>query len=178
MTLILTDRAVMVPLSQFSVPDEEQINTFISWLNDDKVVAFSEQRHATHTADTQKAYWGKILYESKRYWLLKTKTNGKSKLIGAASADFDENNQTSNASILIGDQEYWGKGYGTEIFSAVVENERLSGMKKVEAGMLSTNIPMIKVCLACGMQQEALIPAHFKVGNVRVGKTMMGVTFE
>ena len=172
--MILTSRLVLVPISYFSFPRPEQVETFVGWLNDPEVVKYSEQRHYEHSVDSQESYWTRIQDEPKRYWFIKNKNDGPSDVIGAISADYDEDNLTSNISIMIGDRNYWGKGFGKEAFGAVIENEKAIGMEKVEAGMMVTNAPMIRTCLACGMQRDAIVLDHFKVGEERIGMILMG----
>jgi len=174
--MILTSNLVLVPLSQFSIPNEEQVGVFVGWLNDDEVVKYSEQRHYEHSRESQMRFWTETIDEPRRYWFLKTKNGEKSQIIGAASAEYDEDNLVSNISILIGDKNYWGKGLGKEAYGAVIENERLHGMKRVVAGMMETNEPMIRTCLACGMAREAVIPDMFKVEDTRVALVLMGLT--
>tara|TARA_R110000868_G_scaffold5117_4_gene31640 strand:- start:925 stop:1452 length:528 start_codon:yes stop_codon:yes gene_type:complete len=175
--MILTNNLVLVPLSQFSIPEKPQVQEFVGWLNDPEVVKYSEHRHHEHSDESQMDYWECVLDEPTRYLFIKTKNGGKTKIIGAASATYEEDNLISNISILIGDKTCWGKGYGKEVFAAMIENERLHGMEKVTAGMMETNEAMIRTALACGMTREAVIPGYFKVEDTRIPLVLMGLAF-
>ena len=174
--MILTNNLVLVPLSLFSIPEKPQIETFVGWLNDPEVVKYSENRHLEHSFESQMEYWSELEAEPVRYFFIKTKQGGKSAIIGCASANYDDFNLSSDISIMIGDKNYWKKGLGKEAFGAMIENERLHGIKRVTAGMMDSNISMIRTALACGMKTEAVIPDSFKVGDTRVPLVVMGIS--
>ncbi len=175
--MILTENLILVPLSQFSIPDRGQTKQFVAWLNDPLVVRYSEHRHYEHTPESQLNYWNKVISEPRRYWFIRLKgqEGGKPATIGSIEARFDEFNLTSNIGMMIGDRTCWGKGYGKEAFAAVIENERLHTAQKVEAGMMATNEPMRRTCLACGMREEAVIEGHFLAGTDRISLILMGM---
>lgn len=153
---------LMSPRLWMDEPDMTDAELFAGWLNDPEVVRYSENRHKQHTPESQRYYW--TFEKPSLYYVIHVqKPEGP---IGAISADIDKNNGLANVSIMIGDKSAWGKGFGFEAWECfcnylIVEK----GIRKLEAGCMSTNITMINICLKYGMRPEAQIPAHFVAPN-------------
>jgi RimJ/RimL family protein N-acetyltransferase len=60
---------------------------------------------------------------------------------------------TAFMGILIGDQDYWGKGVGTEVTN-LINNFAFDvlGMKEIHLGVISENKPAIRVYEKCGYE--------------------------
>lgn len=57
----------------------------------------------------------------------------------------DVNNEIVDISIMLGEKEYWGKGYGSEAFIGVVNFLKELRIHKITAGTIETNNAMIKI---------------------------------
>jgi|SRR5882672_2205423 len=156
---ILCERLTLVPYLAGHVTDEH-----VAWLNDPEVVKYSEQRHKKHTLESQHAYVNKMNHsEETKIWaiLCSTKPNSEGSTIGTITAYIDQHNKVAEVGIMIGDKASWGKGYGTEAFKAVCDWLAAKGMRKIEAGLMSSNLAMQKVCLNSGMVLEGEKADHF-----------------
>lgn len=154
-------------MNDWAATDEILFQT-ARWLNDHEVVRFSEQRHYHHTALTQWDYM-RNLPGNVVYWGIYT---GKD-MIGTMRADVDWHNGVANLGILIGAKDHWGKGYGKEAWGAAINHLR-GPFRKIEAGMMAANEPMIKTCLACGMKEEARVGGHFLWNGQPMDLVLMG----
>ena len=144
--VIETKRLLIKPFSKNYLTKK-----YISWLNNPKVVRFSEQRHKTHTLQSCQKYLNSFKNSPHYFWAIIVKTPPE-KHIGNLVARVDKFNKTADLSILIGDTTVWGKGYGTEAWRAVV-NFLFNKLKfrKITAGTLAVNKPMLKVMEKSGM---------------------------
>jgi len=140
----------------------------ISWLNDPVVVKYSKQRHTTHNKDTCISYLDSFVNTPNYYWAIEVK-NKEPSHIGSITAFVDYNNSVADIGIMIGDTFEWGKGFGKEAFSIVI-NWMLDEKKihKVTAGTMRTNIGMLKVMMSIGMKEECCIKDYYIVDDSSV----------
>lgn len=165
---IETDRLRLVRYRASMVTDQH-----VAWLNDPEVVKFSEQRHCAHTLETQHDYLNTFPKDS-HIWLIKEQINGAIYHIGTITAYVDIHNKVANMGILIGQKGVWGKGYGTEAWTAVMGWLFESGIFKVEAGFMQTNFGMRKIVNRSRMELEAVVFQHFERMGKREDKILFG----
>lgn len=147
---------------------------FAKWLNDPEIVKYSEQRHEGHTMETQLDYWrsSATVKPNSVYVISLQDTKAP---IGSVAARVDQNNNVANVGIMIGDKSVWGQGYGFEAWECfcnylIIEKN----IRKIEAGTMSLNAPMIRICIKYGMRHEATIQGHFLVNGQPVSEVRYG----
>ena len=124
---------------------------YLSWLNNPKIVRFSEQRHKNHTIKSCQKYLDSFKKTPHFFWAIIVKDKSINH-IGNMLALVDEFNKTADLSILIGETKAWGKGYGTEAWQAVIKFLfKKSKLRKITAGTLAVNKAMLKVMEKSGM---------------------------
>lgn len=161
---ISTKRLILKPYYAGMVTDEH-----VKWLNDPEVVKYSEQRHKRHSLESIHQYVNDLCTTvGSHMWgiyILVGDTLGSvvSKPIGTISAHIDENNQVVNVGIMIGEKSEWGKGYGSEAWSAVCNWLFEQGIRKVEMGCHYENRAMRNLAETCGMSLEGVRHDHFVV---------------
>ncbi len=130
----------------------------ISWLNDKRLMRYSEQRHMEHTLETQHSFLNGFPGES-YVWLIREDDGSGVYDIGTMTAHIDEPNGLANLGILIGVP---GRGYGTTAWKAVMEFlDTLDFIRKIECGTMRQNMAMRCLAMSAGMSVEAFIPNHF-----------------
>ena len=146
--------------------------TEVVWLRDPEVVRYSEQRHKEHTLSTQLRYvtsfkgflWG--IYELRNHIH-----------IGNLSAALDGENNIADVGILIGDKNYWQKGYGLEAWKTAC-SWLLDGdggrIRKLEAGCMANNIGMRRILDKSGFKLEGERLNHFLFESMPVGMVYYG----
>ena len=81
--------------------------------------------------------------------------------------DIDEINRSCHSHVLIGDKDYWGKGYAREALMKAIEymfNER--NMHRIQANVLETNTQSLKMHKKCGYKVDGMLrEAVFKAGR-------------
>lgn len=146
--------------------DDRHLNeTLVGWLNDPEVTRFSEQRHKVHTLASSRTYYESYTGSPNHYWAIMADGS----MIGTITSYVDEFNLVADVGILVGNKEYWGSGYGSEAFRAVVNwLFRSRGMRKVTAGTMDQNSAMIQVMLNSGMHVEGRRERYFLLDGQEV----------
>ena len=138
---------------------------YLSWLNDVEVTQYSELRHTEQDFNTASCYI-KRLYESNNKMLSIIISTGKH--IGNITLRFDNYNFNVAISILIGNKDYWGKGYAKEAINAVLDWLRKdTNMIYITAGTKKFNIPMVKVFKSLGFELDRVGQIFFDSGKRR-----------
>lgn len=145
----------------------DSIPRVVGWLNDKDVMRYSEQRHGSHSIESQKFYIN-LMSEHHKYMEIHYGNS----LIGTISAHIDHPNSVADVGILIGERKVWGKGYGTEAWKAFCDWLLSTGIRKIEAGTMACNIGMIHVFRKTQMHEEGRRSWHFLVGNELVDESM------
>lgn len=144
----------------------------IAWLRDPEVVRFSEQRHQNHTLSTQLRYIGSFIGQS-HLWGIYIASSGEH--IGNLSARHDEPNNISEVGIMIGESKHWRFGFAGEAWRAVCTwLLDAGGVRKLEAGCMRENIPMVKIMKASGFTQEGELLNHFWFDGRPVSMLLFG----
>ena len=152
---IVCERTKFVPFDDRFLTD-----TYVSWLNDPRVVRFSEQRHRHHTRETCRAYWKSFEGSPHHFWAVVLRDDGRH--IGNVTATVDLANRVGEISIMLGETDLWGHGYGAEAWKAACQFLlHKAGMRKVEAGTMATNAGMLGIMRKAGMVEEGRRLRHF-----------------
>lgn len=154
---IITERLKILP-ANYGIG---HIAMHIRWLNDPEVVRYSEQRHVKHTVDSQYKY--AMSFNGTANEHCEIYVDGTP--IGSMTAYIDRHNSVADMGIMIGEKRYWGKGYGKEAWETFMQYLLSNGIRKVEAGCMGANFPMIKICRDSGMIEEGRRRNHFQIGS-------------
>ncbi len=140
---------------------------YISWMNDPVVCFNNRHGEDTYTIDQGQNYICHLKNSSNTIaWALLLKSNHKH--IGNISLnDINWRNSSGEISILIGDQDAWGKGFGEEACGLVREYafERLR-LHRVWLEMTTRNKSMVGIARRLGFTQCGIVKeAMFKLGE-------------
>ena len=134
---------------------------YVSWLNDASTVRFSEQRHRKHTLQSCREYMQSLEASPHYFWAVNIRSSAVEH-IGNVNAYVDDHNSIADVGILIGVSEAQRKGYATEAWLAVCDYLlRVRGMRKVCAGTIAPNLPMLKVMERTGMISDGYRFHHY-----------------
>lgn len=134
---------------------------YVGWLNDPEVVRYSEQRHRTHDVKSCRDYFQSMQSDASLFLAVEMHDPGVGH-VGNISIAFDPANQSADLSIMIGEKRVWGTGLASQAWGAVVD-ELLGNLavRRVTAGTMGINLPMIKLMERSGMEIDAVWPRHF-----------------
>jgi ribosomal-protein-alanine N-acetyltransferase len=90
--------------------------------------------------------------------------------IGNLSVVIDRPNSSADLSIMIGERWAWGRGYASVAWAAII-NYLLGEMnlRRVTAGTMEVNEPMIRLMKRSGMHFDGVRPRHFLWQGREVG---------
>ncbi len=152
---LITSRLIIKPFSARHVT-----NRYASWLNDQQLMRFSEQRHVNHSLESCRDYFLSFSGTPHFFWAMEERSNNNH--IGNINAYVDLENKLADIGIVIGEKEARGKGYGCEAWQAVMDflfqHEKI---RKISAGMMAENIPMRNLAHAAGMVEDGVRRRHF-----------------
>lgn len=147
-------------------------NRQVRWLNTLEVVKFSEQRHLTHSLETQAVHIS--MFFGFLWKIYDVKSDGH---IGNISAKMDKPNNVYEVGILIGESGYWARGFGKEAWEAVCNwllDKDAGGVRKLEAGCMANNVAMLRILAHSGFIYEGERLNHFLFNGQPVGMKLFG----
>ena len=132
--------------------------TYVDWLNDKELMKYSEQRHYIHSRESCMEYLRSFEGTSNLlYAVLDSKTH---QHVGNINAYIDSFNSTADIGVLVG---VTGKGYGFSAWTQMINKLFTSKHKvrKITAGTMSINTPMLRIFKKSGMSYEYTKLRHF-----------------
>lgn len=147
--LIKTGRLELAPFSRRHLTAR-----YVAWLNDPATVRYSEQRHRTHTLDACRAYWKSFEGTPHYFWAIECREPSLGH-VGNLNAYVDVRNGVADLGILIGEPAARGRGLALEAWTAVCDFLfRQAGVRKITAGMMAANQPMVRLARRAGMKRD------------------------
>lgn len=140
-----------VRLTRFTAADITE--DYIGWLNDPVVTRLSNQRFVTHDRVSSERYLA--AFDGSPNLFLSVRRRDDDRAIGTMTAYVSPHHRTADIGILIGDRGAWGGGFGQDAWNTLLTwllGE--GGMRKVTAGTLAINQPMIRIAEQSGMLLE------------------------
>lgn len=147
-------RVVIRNFNRSDITDE-----YISWLNDGEVVKYSGQRFLSHDRASAVRYLDSFAGTRNLFLIITDSVTGES--IGTLTVYRQLNHRVADVGIMIGNRQFWGQGLGLESWMLVISfliNEM--GVRKVTAGTIRSNKPMLAIMENSGMKCEAVLPGQ------------------
>jgi RimJ/RimL family protein N-acetyltransferase len=108
--------------------------------------------------DACRAYLKAMRESQHAFWAVETRDG---RHIGNMTAVIDRNNDVADLSIMIGDRSVWGQGYGTSAWLGACNYLMGEGnMRKVRAGTMHVNQPMLTLMKKAGMKEDGVWRRH------------------
>jgi [ribosomal protein S5]-alanine N-acetyltransferase len=132
---------------------------YVSWLNNRQLMQYSEQRHCQHTVESCEDYLQGFKAGDDLFLAIRSHQG---ELLGSVTVYQDRNNSLVDMGILVGAPSAQGIGVGKEAWSSVVEWVFGSiRPRKLTAGCMSVNLPMIRLMESVGMQADGIRKNHY-----------------
>lgn len=127
---------------------------YIGWLNDPSVMMYSRHYGKVHTPYSCKDYLESFQGTGNYFLAIFEKVS--SKQIGTLTIYFSDSHTKADIGIMIGDQEFRGRGYAKDAIESVVNYLRsISPELTMTCGTRVENIQMINLALSCGFFKES-----------------------
>ena len=168
---IKTDRLELLDLSE-----DNFSKRYSDWLNDESINGFLESKYTNHTQASCKEY---IIDSNKKkniilkgIFLLNTGIH-----IGNIRLERDFNHDRAIIGFMLGEKDYWGKGYMSEaldLFLKYILNN--TDIKKIEAGCYESNIGSLRTMQKVGFIVEGFRRESVLYKDRREGLYQLGIT--
>ena len=151
-----------VNLSSFKYYDLRN-KKYISWLKNKKLLKYSNQRFETQNLKKLKNDFYLLKKNKDIFFKILSKKN---EFIGTIIGRIDRNHKTCNLGILIGDSSFKSKGYGLDAWKTAMNYSfRELKLRKVYAGTIISNKPMVKLFIKSKMKFEGKFKKHEIIGK-------------
>lgn len=149
-----TERLILEPLSL-----KHATQKYVNWLNDPEVYKYLETRGG-QTIEKLKSYINHLTKNKVFIWAIIDKVSNIH--IGNIKIDpINEIHKLGEYGILIGDKEYWGKGFAREASEEVLNYFfKNNYLRKINLGVVEKNIEAINLYKKLGFQQEGYLLKH------------------
>ena len=135
--------------------ESDLTSTYLSWLNDQRVVRYSNQRFTKHTYESCLHYLSSFANSCNHFFAIYELETGV--VVGTLTIYQNKAHGTADIGILVGNPAYWGKGIGSDAFRVATQALINCGsVRKITAGTVSENKAMIRVIESAGLKLEAV----------------------
>lgn len=148
----------------------DDYKTSTKWRNDDEIWDNLVGRKYFVSKEYEKKWVEDAIHNNSKDIKLAVCLKENDKLIGYIYLiDIDWFNRKANASILIGEKDCWGNGFGTESIILLIHHAFYNlGMQRISARQLLDNKASIKAFHKCGFNDEGILrKAVYKDGEYR-----------
>lgn len=161
--IIAGDRLDLVPFH-----DRLLKQRYVGWLNDPETVRYSEQRHQVHTLESCRIYAESFHGTPHYFWGIMAREADFGH-VGNITATVSLRNRTADLAILVGEASARGRGLGLEAWRcALAYLLGPGGLRKVTAGAMALNRPMLRVMEASGMVDDGRKARQFLLDGEEV----------
>jgi RimJ/RimL family protein N-acetyltransferase len=138
----------------------EDINEqYIAWLNDKDVVKYSNQKFIKHTKESCNNFFDSFKNSQSLFFAIENKLSGD--VIGTLTIHCNSYHNTADVGILLGNKDYWGRGYAKQAWCTVVDLlSNVVHIRKITAGTLACNLPMTGLMKASNMKLDGIRSAQ------------------
>lgn len=95
----------------------EHIPAYYEWRNDPEVAIFDQSQFLRPMSFEEVETWSQIMVDGMTYVIC----DGEKSIGTCAFMNLDQRNRHAELAIVIGDKNYWGKGYGKDIMAQLIE---------------------------------------------------------
>ncbi len=148
-----TKNLILEPLEEKHITEE-----YASWLNDKEVTRFNSHGVFPNTLGKTADYVKNVQNSPKTIALALIDKKTKKHIGNTAIDSIDFINSHADLTIMIGNKDFWGKGYAKEALRELIKHcfNKLN-LNKITAGTTSDNVNMQKILQKLNMTQEATI---------------------
>jgi len=149
-TLELKGRAVCLrPFGPDDISD-----AYIGWLNDARVVRYSNQRFRRHDRESSALYLASFENSANHFMSIRRLSDDAA--IGTMTAYVSLPHGTVDVGIMVGEPSVWGRGYGQDAWDTLLAwLGTRPDIRKITAGTAAPNVGMRRLMQRSGMTLEA-----------------------
>ena len=149
---------------------------YYRWMNDPEVIQYLESRFFPNSREMIELYV-KQMEESTDIVFMAIIVKDSDKHIGNIKIHrINWFHRYAEVSLVIGEKEFWGKGYGTEAINLAVGHAfNTLNLHKLSARMYANNVGSIKAFKKANFFKEGLLKEHCFCRGSYVDKVLLGI---
>lgn len=143
-------------LVELKALDKANINTYMRWFQDADVVGLTWAQTAAPVTKEQEEAWFESVSKAKNSHVFAIHALADNRLIGNCGLEeIDPKNRSAIFGIVIGEKDYWGRGYGTDATRTLLRFafDELN-LHRVELHVFAFNERAVKAYQKAGFQEE------------------------
>ncbi|MBV9159691.1 MAG: GNAT family N-acetyltransferase [Candidatus Kaiserbacteria bacterium] len=127
---------------------------YLGWLNDSEVCRYNSHGEVEYTKEMAREYVERVT-DSPEYLVLAILTKAGKHIGNISLQEINARNRAAEFAILLGDKDYWGKGFAKEASLLIIRYgfERLD-LHRIYCGTSIENAAMQKLAHSLGFQEE------------------------
>ena len=135
---------------------------YYRWMNDPEVNRYLETRFAPQSLETIADFVRRMAGKSDEPFFAICTNDTQEHIGNIKIGPINFRHRHGDISLLIGEKEYWGKGYATEAIELVTRfGFETANLNKLEAGCYAENEGSARAFEKCGYTREGLMKGHF-----------------
>lgn len=163
------DKVILAPLTEVLVTEK-----YVSWLNNAEVTKYLEVGMFPATRDKTLEYVQSMKKINNSIFLAILDKQTKDHIGNIKLDQINWIHRTGEIGILIGDKDYWGKGYGSEATNLVVTHGfQTLNLRKISLGVYANHTAAIKSYEKVGFKIDGTMKKHLYLDGEYVDKCWM-----
>lgn len=149
---------------------------YYKWMNDPEVTRFLESRFFPNSLEGLREYVAARLKDRESVFLAVVLKDGGRHIGNIKLGPINWIHRFADVGLLIGDKQYWGKGYATEAIRLVTDHAFTTlNLHRLTAGCYDRNQGSAKAFLKAGWRQEGLRTGHFFSNGDYCDEILLGI---
>ncbi len=137
---------------------------YFNWLNDETVTRFLTYGVSPHTRERMEAYYRDVALSNDNILLAVIDKDSDKHIGNTRLGPIDRVKKTAPVGIMIGNREFWGKGYGAEAIRLTAEYAfRMLDLNEVTAGVTIINYGSLHAFQKAGFKIEGKTGEKFRL---------------
>ncbi len=163
-----------IELRRISIEDADA--TYLSWLNDDEVTRGLETIVKPYSLEMLHRYVTEIIANENSYMFMVVDVESGKKIGTTKIHNVSKKNGTCNIGLMIGDKNFWAKGYGGDIYRTAVDFAFTQlGIRKIWEMVHSDNTASLAMFRKIGFEEEGRLKEQVLSGGKFVDNVLLGM---
>ena len=161
------------------IRQDDVTETYYSWMNDPQVTQYTESHDCPNSMESLKKYVEEKQENKKEVFLAIIVKKNNNHIGNIKLGSINWTHRIGDIGILIGEKDYWGKGYATEAIGLIAEYAfAVLGLHKLTAGSISLNEGSVKAFKKNNFEIEGVRKKHAFINGTYVDAILLGLINE
>lgn len=157
-------------------PDKtKHLENAIKWMNDPEITQYTST-YLPITRDFEEAWFDNLAKEREKNVVFAIETTDGKHIGFTGLHNINWHDRTAVTGAIVGDKEYWGKGYGTDSMMVLLSYAFMTlNLWKVWASVFAFNKRSLGHALKCGFRKEGVLKMQRYKNGKYIDEVIIGV---